>query len=99
MLKMKNSLILLSLAVLLNACSQFVPFEDQRREAGKQTPVGLSTNENPAICYNPIWHDVEQTKELADAACARTNRKAEFVRSDAFSCRLVNPSAAIYKCK
>ncbi len=96
---MKNSVLILACAVLLNACSQFVPFEDRRREAGQMQTVGKSTNAAPAICYNPIWHDVSDTQELADEACARTKKKAVFSHSDHFTCRLVNPSIAYYNCK
>ena len=86
-------------AILLNACSQFEPFEDMRREAGSTTPVGQSSNSRPVICYNPLWHDQEETLSLAQAACARTNKKATYVENHYFSCRLFNPSTAIYKCE
>ena len=87
------------LAGVLTACSQFVPFEDTRREAGRVQPVGQSTNTRPVICYNPLWHDLDQTKPLAEQACARTNKKAIYVETETVSCRLFNPSAAIYKCE
>lgn len=70
-----------------------------RREAGQIPTVGRSSNDHPAICYNPIWHNEEDVNALADEACARTKRKAVFQEKDHFSCRLVNPSTAIYKCK
>ena len=84
---------------LITGCSQVVPFEDTRREAGQVQPVGRSTNEQPVICYNPIWHSVDDTKELAQAACTRTQRKPIYVKSEAMACRLFNPSIAIYKCE
>ena len=93
----KVSFILLSLFVA--ACSQFEPFEDMRREAGQIPTVGQSSNDRPAICYNPLWHDGNDTQKLADDACARTNRKAVFQEDIAFSCRLVNPSTAFYTCE
>ena len=89
----------LFLMVLATACSQFEPFEDMRREAGQIPTVGQSSNHQPAICYNPIWHNEEDVQQLADKACARTKRKAVFKESHAFSCRFVNPSMAIYQCK
>lgn len=84
---------------LLGACSQFTPFEDMRREAGQIQTVGQSSNDYPAICYNPLWHNEEDTLSLAQEACARTKRKAIFQEKKHFSCRLVNPSTVIYKCK
>ena len=95
---MKNSSVFL-FALFLTACSQFVPFEDMRREAGQIPTVGKSSNASPVICYNPIWHDVQDTQELADKACARTNKKATYVESKHFNCRFVNPYIAIYECK
>ena len=84
---------------LLGACSQFAPFEDRQREAGEIQPRGRSSDDFPAICYNPIWHDENQVKELAEQACTRTNRHATLDDTKAFACRLVNPSIAIYKCE
>ena len=87
------------LFIFVTACSQFEPFEDRRREAGQIQPIGSSTDNAPAICYNPIWHSEEEILLLADQACKRTNRKAVFQQKKAFSCRFVNPSIAIYKCE
>ena len=95
---MKKFLFLTSF-LCLTACSQFEPFEDMRREAGQVPTVGQSSDNQPAICYNPIWHDEEQLQKLADTACARTKRHAVFQRKKAFSCRVVNPSTAFYNCK
>ncbi|MBQ3695686.1 MAG: hypothetical protein II938_01785 [Alphaproteobacteria bacterium] len=95
---MKKFALILSV-FLLAACSQFAPFEDMRREAGQIPTVGQSSNNRPAICYNPLWHDQEQLQVLADQACARTGRKAIFQDSNAFACRLINPSVAIYTCE
>lgn len=94
-----KKLILAFLIVFITSCSQFEPFEDMRREAGQIEPVGKSSDAKPVICYNPLWHNDEDVKKLADMACARTNKKAVFKEKKYFSCRLVNPSAAIYKCK
>ncbi len=87
------------LAILVVACSQFEPFEDMRREAGQIEMVGQSSNDSPAICYNPIWHDEKQVQQLAQQACERTKRTAVFSEKKHFSCRLVNPSTAVYKCE
>ena len=83
----------------LSACSQFESFEDMRREAGQTETVGQSSDDFPAICYNPLWHNDEDLQKQADQACARTNRKAIFQHRTAFSCRLVNPSTSFYKCQ
>ena len=95
---MKNILFLLPF-LYLTACSQFEPFEDIRREAGQIQTVGQSSNDRPAICYNPIWHDEEQVQELAKTACARTNRHPVLQDTKLFSCRFVNPSTAFYNCQ
>ena len=70
-----------------------------RREAGQIQSVGQSTNDKPAICYNPIWHDENQAQSLANEACARTNRKAVYVDQKAFSCRLFTPTTVFYQCQ
>lgn len=90
---------LILLASLLSSCSQFAPFEDMRREAGQIQTVGQSSNDQPAICYNPLWHDEEDILKLAQQACARTNKKAIFKQKTHFSCCLVNSSTAFYTCK
>ena len=87
------------LAGLVCACSQFEPFEDMRREAGQIPTIGSSSNDHPAICYNPIWHNEESVQALADAACARTKRKAVLQEKNYFSCRFVNPTTAVYECQ
>ena len=86
--------------VFVTACSQFEPFEDRHREAGQIPTIGQSNDNFPAICYNPLWHTEEKILPLAKEACKRTNRKP--IRQEdkkAFSCRLLNPSVAIYKCE
>ena len=95
---MKNIFVFISLFCLC-ACSQFEPFEDMRREAGQIEFVGKSSNDTPAICYNPIWHNEQQVLLLAEQACARTKRKPVFQETKILSCRFVNPSTAIYKCE
>jgi len=95
---MKALFIFLSIGFIAS-CSQFEPFEDRHREAGEVQMQGKSTDNNPVICYNPIWHDEAQINALANEACKRTHRKAEFKEKKSFSCRFVNPSAMIYQCK
>ena len=96
---MKKLVLIFMLSLVVCSCSQFEPFEDMRREAGQIPTVGRSSNNRPAICYNPLWHDEKQLQELANIACARTKRKAVFQAKESFSCRLFNPSTAIYTCK
>lgn len=95
---MKKLFLILSV-LCLSACSQFEPFEDMRREAGQIATIGQSSDNRPAICYNPIWHNDDQIKALATNACARTKRTPVFQETKAFSCRLVNPTTAFYTCK
>ena len=95
---MKKLLIFFAV-IFLGACSQFAPFEDRHREAGQIQPAGRSSNDYPAICYNPIWHNEQELYPIAEQACARTNRHATRHDTNFFACRLVNPSVAIYKCK
>ena len=94
-----KKVILIFLLPLIAACSQFSAFEDMRREAGQIPTVGQSSDHRPVICYNPLWHDDEELQKLADEACARKHKKAVFQESTAFSCRLINPSSAIYRCE
>ena len=90
---------LVLLCLLVVGCAEFGAFEDRRREAGQIPTVGKSTNNRPAICYNPLWHSIEDLQPLADEACARTNRHAVYVESDHFMCRLSAPSVAFYQCQ
>ena len=99
MSKMKNRLWILLLALFIGACSQFEPFNDSRREAGKIQTVGQSSPLAPAICYNPLWHDLTNTEQIAQTICNKQNKKAIFKETVHFSCRLFNPSTAHYDCE
>jgi hypothetical protein len=90
---------LLLLVLLLAGCAEVGSFEDRRREAGQIPTVGKSKDNRPAICYNPLWTDVSELQSIADEACARTNKKATYVESEHFTCRLSAPSVAYYTCK
>ena len=83
----------------LTTCAEVGSFEDRRREAGKIEMVGKSNDKRPAICYNPIWTNVDELKPLADEACARTKRKATYDKSDHFVCTFTAPSVAYFNCK
>lgn len=89
------------LCVIVAGCAQLKPFEDRRREPGtQQVYVGASRPQTPAICYNPLWNDKDDTKAIADELCRQNKAKthAEFVKVEYFSCRLFVPAKAFYKC-
>ena len=58
------------LTSLLCACAQFGPFVDRRREAGGFSDgalyAGVSTPENPAVCYNILYTSYDEVKALAE---------------------------------
>ena len=93
--------ILIILCVITSACSQFQPFEDRRREPGTEYVwLGASKPEAPVICYNPLFYRQEKLLEQADALCRENNKNshAELRDIDYFSCRLLVPAKAYYKC-
>lgn len=93
--------ILIFLCAVVSACSQLAPFEDRRREPGTEYVwVGASKPDRPAICYNPLFYKQEKIKDKADELCKKENASshAEFVDVDYFTCRLLVPSKAYYKC-
>ncbi|MGN0919827.1 MAG: hypothetical protein ACI4OR_03620 [Alphaproteobacteria bacterium] len=94
-----KKVIVLGSALFLSACGQLTPFVDAHREAGQIQLVGQSTPDKVAVCYNPMWSDQNQVKELAHQECAKTNRKAVYSDTKWFSCCLANPSTAFYDCK
>lgn len=88
----------------INACSVAQPFVDRRREAGAQTEAalyrGVSTPENPAICYNKLTTDYNTVFKLAEAECRKykTGRYAVPVKQTSFTCRLLIPNHFYFKC-
>ena len=90
--------ICLGFLLLLSACAQFEPFVDSRREAGRSLPVGQSTPDRVAICYNPLWSDEQKVEKLSVEACAQTKRKPQFDDRNYFKCSLMLPSTIFYKC-
>lgn len=105
-LKLSSPKIILSVLILcgLTACSVFEPFVDRRRNAGAQDIsrlyVGKSKTDAPAVCYNGLWTDEQSLQALADAECQKhnTGTRAEWVKKTSFSCKLLLPSHAYYKC-
>ena len=91
--------LLLASVLFLSACGQFAPFVDSHREAGQVQLRGQSSSEKAAICYNPIWSDKKEVEQLAEAECQKTNRHAVYDDTRWFSCCLINPSTAFYKCE
>ena len=94
---MKKSIFVL--ALFLSACGQVSPFVDAHREAGQVQLVGQSSPDRVAVCYNPLWSNKKQVEELARAECQKTNRQAVYDDTSWFSCCLINPSTAFYKCE
>lgn len=93
------------MTALLNACSQFGPFVDRRREAGRSDEgvfyVGKSTPKQPAVCYNKLYTSYEEVKALADNECKKyqTGTHATPVKETVFSCRLLVPNHYYFKCE
>ena len=86
------------IAFFLASCAQFEPFVDARREAGQAAPVGQSTLDRVAICYNPLWSNEQEIEKLAAETCAQTKRKPVFDDKTYFNCAFVSPATAFYKC-
>lgn len=84
--------------LFLSACAQFRPFVDARREAGQVATVGQSTPDKVAVCYNPLFSDMQEVEKLAQDGCAQTKRKPKFDDKKYFSCTLALPATAFYKC-
>ena len=73
------------------------PFIDARREAGQVQPVGQSSANRIAVCYNPLWDDETVRHQLATDACSHGHATAEETRY--FNCCLFAPNTAFYTCK
>ena len=88
---------------IVSACSQVEPYADSRREAGRPKEnlyIGSSKKNAPAVCYNGLWTDFEEVQKKADEVCVKneTGTKAVFDRKEYFSCSLITPSKAFFKC-
>lgn len=73
-------------------------YVDSRREAGQTTPVGTSTPDRVAICYSSRATDRNALMQMAETECAKTGRTARFDGQDDFSCVLLAPTRAFFKC-
>ena len=95
---MKKIFVIL-LGTFLLACEQTAPFVDMHRSAGEVKMRGQSTPDRPAICYNPLWSDQKLVEQLAEDECKKTDRHAVYSDTSWFSCCLIIPSTAFYKCE
>jgi hypothetical protein len=86
------------LAVLsaLSACAN--PYLDSRREAGKTNPVGASTPDMIAICFAPSKTARSAVLAMAQPECAKTGRVAAYDHEAPWSCTLLAPTRAFYRC-
>lgn len=87
--------LVLALAALASCAN---PYVDSRREAGQKQPVGTSTPDMVAICFSPSQTPREQLTALAQPECAKTGRTAAFDHEDPWSCTLLAPTRAYYRC-
>lgn len=74
------------------------PYLDSRREAGQKQPVGASTPDMAAICFAPSKTPRDQVLALAQPECAKTGRTAVYDHEDPWSCTLLTPTRAFYRC-
>lgn len=86
------------LVCLLGACTTVKPFVDSRREAGQRDTVGQSTADVVAVCYNKFISDRSQTYDLAEAECQKSRRHAVYESYSSFTCSLIAPYTAFYRC-
>ena len=94
MSKKKYLFFMVGLMMSLCACTSYV---DTRREAGQLTPVGQSSPQRIAICYNPMFGSEAERLDQAKQACA--SGKARFEEAKYFNCALFYPNTAFYKCE
>lgn len=92
------------LATVVSGCNIFNPYVDRRRNPGtsdvSKLYTGMSKEDAPAICYNQLLTTDEELQKMADEECLknRTGTHAEFVEKDGFSCKVLLPATAYYKC-
>lgn len=99
---LKNGkLFLISVSVLffLSACSPVPPFVDARREAGQAGLVGQSTPDRVAVCYNRYATRQVDVDKVAEEECKKTGRRAVLVDETKFTCCLVAPATAFFRCE
>ena len=85
---------LVVISLFFTACSAYV---DQRREAGRIAFIGQSTDNQIAICYNPLFSDEKSLEKLAKEKCGK---KAAILKDyKLFNCTLFYPNTVFYICK
>ena len=87
------------ICILIGSCGVTKPYVDTRREAGKNKPVGESTPSNVVICYNSMLSTSDEIKKLARDECEKTGRKPVFEKQKSFSCTVLLPMRAYFKCE
>jgi len=102
-----SSIKILSAFILISqlcACGSLDPYIDRRRNPGtsnlSKLYTGQSKKDAPAICYNSLLSQENELQELANAECIKndTGTHAEFIKKENFSCKVLLPSTAFYKC-
>lgn len=96
---MKKIGYLILMLVCLGGCAETAPFVDVRREAGQVELVGQSRPERVAICHHKWWHDEQEIITLAEAECAKQNKKAVYDGQSYFNCRFMTPTTSFYRCE
>lgn len=92
------------LTAVISSCTILDPYVDRRRNPGTSDKtklyVGTSKEDAPAICYNQLLTNNEELQKMADNECLKnhTGTHAEFIRKDGFSCKVLLPATAYYKC-
>jgi len=82
---------------LISGCTS-EPFIDGRREAGSIRPIGPSTANRVAICYNSRTTTPEAVKQLAESECAKTDRFPQYDGEDIMDCSIASPTRAYFLC-
>lgn len=86
-------------AVLGLAACGSDPWVDSRREAGNVNPVGQSKPDRPAICYAPWSVKPGEVLALAQEVCGQTGRRAVYIGTEKWQCRLATPHRAFFQCE
>lgn len=92
------------LTSLISACGILDPYVDRRRNPGTSNVEELYSGESkidaPAICYNPLLSEDNELQRLADSECIKhhTGTRAEFTKKTSFTCKVLLPNIAYYKC-
>jgi hypothetical protein len=88
--------VVIALFVTLGGCAS-APFVDSRREAGRQIMVGPSNEDVVAICHGG-GEPPPDAVQLAQAACAKTERVPRLEQRVRFACTLLAPTRTFFRC-